>query len=101
MQDMPRVNEPWLIEVPASVLAKTARDEWESYIADSTTEGGLLLPGTAAKLLDVHKSRPFQLLDAGKLTRFEHFGHTWISCRELKQRLLAPPDRGGRPKKAA
>jgi hypothetical protein len=98
MQDV--ASHPWLIEVPASALAKTARDDWESYIADCHAEGGLLLPTTAARLLDVHRSRPFQLLDAGKLTRFEHFGHTWVSCRELKERLLAPVDRGGRPKKS-
>jgi hypothetical protein len=91
--------QPWLLEVPADALAKTSRQAWEAYIADSSAEGGLLQPATAARLLDVHRSRPWQLLGAGKLTRFEHFGHTWVSCRELKQRLLAPVDRGGRPKK--
>jgi hypothetical protein len=89
-----------LLEVPANALAKTARQEWEAYCTDATAEGGLLQPTTAARLLDVHRSRAFQLLDAGKLTRFEHFGHSWISCRELKDRLLAPVDRGGRPKKS-
>jgi hypothetical protein len=98
MHDAPPA-EPWLIEVPSRALAKTARDDWESYIADSVAEGGLLQPATAARLLDVHKSRPFQLLDSGKLTRFEHFGHSWVSCREIKDRLLSPPP-AGRPKKA-
>jgi hypothetical protein len=98
MHDLPPVLQPWLMEVPATVLAKTARDDWESYIADSAAEGGLLQPGTAAKLLDVHRSRPWQLLDAGKLTRFEHFGHTWVSCREIMERLTSPTPTG-RPKK--
>jgi hypothetical protein len=97
MHDAP--PQPWLIEVPAQALAKTARNDWESYIADCSAEGGLLQPGTAAKLLDVHRSRPWQLIDAGKLRRFEHFGHTWVSCKEIRERLIAPVDRGGRPKK--
>lgn len=100
MHDAPPAAQPWLIEVPAAALAKTAREDWEGYIAACASEGGLLQPGTAAKLLDVHRSRPWQLIDGGKLTKFEHFGHTWVSCREIKERLLAPPDRGGRPKKS-
>ncbi len=90
--------QPWLLEVPASSTAKSARQEWEAYMTTSLAEGGLLQPSTAARLLDVHKSRAFQLLDAGKLTRFEHFGHSWVSCREIKERLLSPTPTG-RPKK--
>jgi hypothetical protein len=90
--------QPWLIEVPSRSIAKSLRQQWQEYTDDCERERGLVMPATAAKLLEVHKSRPFQLLDSGKLTRFSHFGHDWISCRELMARLSAPVDRGGRPK---
>jgi hypothetical protein len=64
---------------------------------DCERERGLMTPSGAAKILDVHRSRVYQLLEAEKLTKFEHLGHVWVSCSELMGRLVAPVDVGGRP----
>jgi excisionase family DNA binding protein len=95
MLDQP--PQPWLIEVPASAVTKTVRRQWQDYTSDCESEHGLIMPGTAAKLLGVSRSRVYQLLEAGKLVEFEHFGHKWLSCSQLMQRLSEPVDRGGRP----
>ncbi len=88
--------QPWLIEVPTRAIRKTIRQEWQAYSSDSESEKGLVLASTASKLLGVHRSRAYQLINSGRLTRFEHFGHQWLSCSELMERLSDPP-RTGRP----
>lgn len=90
-------SQAWLIEVPSRAIRKTIREEWQAYSDDSEEQKGLVLASVAGKLLGVHRSRAYQLLEAGKLTRFEHFGHVWLSCIELMQRLSEPVDKGGRP----
>ena len=92
----PQPSQQWLIEVPSRAIKKTIREEWQAYAADSEREKGLVLAATAGKLLGVHRSRVYQLLDTGRLTRFEHFGHQWLSCGEIMQRLSEPPA-AGRP----
>jgi excisionase family DNA binding protein len=88
--------EPWLIEVPARSIAKTLRSQWQDYTADCEREKGLVMAGTAAKLLGVHRSRVYQLLEAKKLDTFLHFGSHWLSCAQLMHRLTEPP-KTGRP----
>jgi hypothetical protein len=99
MDAHPPQKQPWLIEVPARSIHKSTRQQWQDYTDDCERERGLVTPTIAAKLLEVHRSRTHQLLDAGKLTRFHHFEHDWVSCRELMDRLTTVSDVGGRPKK--
>lgn len=94
-------SQAWLIEVPSRAITKTVRHQWQDYVADCEREKGLVQASTASKLLGVHRSRAYQLLEAGTLTRFEHFGHAWLSCRELMERLSEPRSLGGRPRLAA
>ncbi len=89
--------QQWLIEVPAKALKKSLREEWQAYSDDSEQQKGLVLASIAGKLLGVHKSRVYQLLDSGRLTRFEHFGHQWLSAGEIMDRLSEPRSLGGRP----
>jgi hypothetical protein len=93
--------QQWLIEVPAKAINKTVRQQWQDYTSDCEAEKGLVIPATAAKLLGVHASRIGQLMGAGKLSEFDHFGHKWLSCAQLMQRLSEPRDKGGRPRKIA
>jgi hypothetical protein len=91
-------SQQWLIEVPSRSITKTVRQQWQDYTSDCEAEKGLVMPSTASKLLGVHRSRVYQLLQAGKLTEFDHFGHRWLSCTELMHRLSEPADKGGRPR---
>ncbi len=88
--------QPWLIEVPSRSIAKSLRMQWQEYTNDCEREKGLVTGATAAKLLGVHKSRVYQLLEAKKLDTFDHFGSRWLSCAQLMQRLTEPP-KTGRP----
>jgi excisionase family DNA binding protein len=92
--------QPWLIEVPAGSVSKSVRVQWQDYTDDCEREKGLVTAGTAAKLLGVHRSRVYQLLDANKLDTFHHFGSQWLSCAQLMHRLTEPTNVGGRPKKS-
>jgi hypothetical protein len=90
--------QPWLIEVPTRALTKTVRQEWQEYTSSCEAEKGLVLSSTAAKLLGVSSARIAQLLARGKLTKFDHLGHTWVSATQLMDRLASPVDKGGRPR---
>jgi hypothetical protein len=91
-------DSPWLIEVPPRSIAKSLRQAWQAYTDDCERERGLIAAGTAAKLLGVHRSRVYQLMEAKKLDVFEHFGTQWLSGAQLTQRLAEPKQVGGRPK---
>ncbi len=88
--------EPWLIEVPSRSIAKSLRNQWQDYTDDCEREKGLVTASTAAKLLGVHRSRVYQLLEAKKLDTFQHFGSQWLSCAQLMHRLTEAP-KAGRP----
>jgi excisionase family DNA binding protein len=90
--------QPWLIEVPSRSIAKNLRTQWQDYTDDCERERGLIAAGTAAKLLGVHRSRVYQLIQAKKLDVFEHFGTQWLSGAQLTHRLTEPKQAGGRPK---
>ncbi len=92
-------SQQWLIEVPSRAIKKSLREEWQAYSDDSEQQKGLVLASIAGKLLGVHKSRVYQLLDTGRLTRFEHFGHQWLSAGEIMDRLTDKP-KSGRPRLA-
>jgi hypothetical protein len=98
MHDAP--PQPWLIEVPAKSITKSVRQQWQDYTDACAESRGLVSPTTAATLLGVHRSRVYQLLEAKKLDVQHHFGHPWLSCAQLMQRLTEPKDVGGRPKLA-
>lgn len=73
--------------------------ELAAWCKDSEREKGLLPPGIAASLCGVSQSRLNQLMDAGRFTRFEHFGRPWVSRREFEAWVYSERDKGGRPPK--
>jgi hypothetical protein len=91
--------QPWLIEVPTRAITKTVRQEWQEFTSDCEAEKGLILASTASKILRVSTQRVYELISLGKLTKFQHLGHSWVSCSELMHRLSAPT-KPGRPKLA-
>lgn len=93
IQDAP---QPWLIEVPARTITKTVREQWQDYTDDCANERGLVSPTVAAKLSGISRMRIYQLIDKKKLDVLEHFGHPWLSCAQLMQRLNDRP-KAGRP----
>ncbi|MEP6669681.1 MAG: hypothetical protein ABJF10_11045 [Chthoniobacter sp.] len=50
-------------------------------------QGGLLNHPQAAILLDVSSRRVSELVELGKLTRFDFLGRTYVSMREVRNRL--------------
>ena len=62
-------------------------------------EEGLLNQAQAGLLLDVSTKRVSELVRLGKLTRFEFLGRTYVSLREVGDRL-ARQVKAGRPKRS-
>lgn len=60
-------------------------------------EGGLLPVVVAARALNVTRSRVDQLVEAGKLRRFEVEGHVYISGRSVAEYAYDERKRTGRP----
>ncbi len=61
-------------------------------------EQGLLNHSQAALLLDVTPARVTDLVNLGKLTRFDFLGRTYVSAKELRARRLEDV-KAGRPKR--
>jgi hypothetical protein len=62
-------------------------------------EEGLLNYAQAGLVLDVSTKRVSELVRLGKLTRFEFLGRTYVSLREVGDRL-AQQIKAGRPKRS-
>lgn len=61
-------------------------------------EEGLLNHAQAALLLDVSARRVAELVELGKLQRFDFLGRTYVSVREIRDRRQADV-KAGRPKR--
>ena len=55
----------------------------KAYKADAEAQGGLVTQAQANAVLGVSKSRSSQLVKAGTLTSYEHFGVKLISVNQL------------------
>ena len=91
-------------DMPASApLDSQARLERESeeFAIAVRDNGPLLLPAIAARVVGLSQQRVSALLDSGKLTAVEFFGHKWVYLRQLQARQAAPKHKGGRPLKIA
>lgn len=54
-----------------------------AYQKDSEEQGGLITQAQASAVLGVSSGRAYQLVKAGTLTSYEHFGVKLISCDQL------------------
>jgi hypothetical protein len=99
--DTPPPAQPWLFEMPAKLLDKGIRQEWEEYVAATESERGLLGPSVAARILGVTRGAIEDLWKREKLSRFVFFGHGWLSGKEVLHRLTSPKEKGGRPRQQA
>jgi hypothetical protein len=80
----------------ATELARSAKDrakrkeelsrELDDMSAVMVREEGLLNHSQAALLLDITPARLTELVNLGKLTRYDFLGRTYVSVREVKNR---------------
>jgi hypothetical protein len=86
---------------PQSDLGK--RLTLERFQAECMNEehGGLVSPGGAAMFLGVSRQAVHNLMERGKIKRHD-FGElgVYVALNEVRDRLLGPRDKGGRPRKA-
>lgn len=93
---LPGMPEPGPLNDRAT-LEREAR-QYEEAIA---VHGPLVPPAIGGRLLNVSPQAVHTLMDRGKLTRLEIFGNPWVPIFEIRARLLAPRNKGGRPRKTA
>ena len=79
----------------------TLERESKNYEEAIAVHGPLVPPAIGGRLLNVSPQAVHTLMDRGKLTRLEIFGNPWVPILEIRARLLAPRDKGGRPRKTA
>ncbi len=89
---LPGMPEPG----PLSDRATLERDS-RNYEETLSVHGPLVPPAIGGRLLDITPQAVQDLMKRGKLTRFEFFGTPWIPVLEIRARLAAPRERGGRP----
>lgn len=88
-------------DMPESApLSERAKLESESKLFTEAvaSNGPLLLPSMAARVVGVSQQRVSALVDEGKLAALNFFGHRWVYLHELQSRQAAPKNRGGRPR---
>jgi|GEM_PF-4421247 len=72
------------------------RDEMEAMSDAMVREEGLLNHAQAALILDVSARRVAELVELGKLQRFDFLGRTYVSVKEIRVRREADV-KAGRP----
>lgn len=93
------IEFPWVSDLPKREKGKLAK-VWDTLaeLRATTEETGPLLPLTfAAALLNVSRQRIDQMMDAGKLERWELNGHPFVTERSVVAYAKAEKDKGGRP----
>lgn len=89
---LPGMPEPG----PLSDRATLERDS-RNYEEAISVHGPLVPPAIGGRLLNVSSQAVHDLMVRGKLTRLEFFGNPWVPVLEIRARLSAPPEKGGRP----
>lgn len=79
----------------------TLERESKTYEEAISVHGPLVPPAIGGRLLNVSPQAVHTLMERGKLTRLEIFGNPWVPVFEIRARLNAPRDKGGRPRKTA
>ncbi len=96
---MAEVSRPRTKKTGASGLSKAElRREVEAMSDAMVKEEGLLNHPQGAIILDVSTRRVTELVELGKLTRFNFLGRTYVSMREVKARREADV-KAGRPRR--
>lgn len=99
MFDVTVTEFPFVQSMPKAKRSLIA-EAWEKVRrlqAANLEEGGLLPVMVAARALNVTRSRIDQLVEAGKLRRFEIEGHVFISGRSVAEYAWDERKRTGRP----
>jgi hypothetical protein len=87
--------------IPAKKISKAKAEqqrELEEMSDVMVREKGLVNPPQAAILLDVSRERVYELLELGKLTRYEFTGRTYLSFAEVQERR-EQDIKAGRPRR--
>jgi len=82
-----------------AVLSEAARLERDAREYEDAVKkfGALLPPSVGSRLLNVTQQAVGDLMKRRKLTRLEFFGSPWIPATEIRARLAAPKEKGGKP----
>ena len=93
------MQEPVLFPELYEQLDKRERSRAEE-LAEMTRaairHGALIPPSLAAEVLDVSKQRAYELIEKGRLRRFDFFGKTWV-CESDVLEFAASDRKAGRP----
>lgn len=95
------VNEfPFVEGLPKRQVSavRSAWDALEDFRALTRRHGGLVPPGAAAVLLGVHRSRVYQLIEAGRLEVVAYGVHQYVAADSL-ERWAKAEHPVGRPRK--
>lgn len=93
-------TQPWLIEVAPERDSSRPKSLWEQcheLNELSASVGGLILPAMAAVLLDVHRSRVYQLMTEGRFTVHEFMDQKFLETREVAA-FYSSERKAGRPR---
>jgi hypothetical protein len=75
----------------------TLERESKNYEEAITVHGPLVTPSIGSRLLNVSSQAVDSLMKRGKLTRLDFFGNPWVPVLEIRARMIAPREKGGRP----
>ena len=100
-RDSGPTDHPVLFDLPE--LPKRVKSKWDqARELWSVQEREGLIPLTfAAELLEIHRSRVHQLVEAGKLTRYSLCGSKFLSVRQLREFVDVERPTGRPTKKVA
>ncbi len=93
---MPEQSE--FFAFPVIAEGAKAKSTLRQYLEATETHGPLLPVGMVAAALNLHRSRVYQFIDAGRLPTLTIAGHTWVPASALEL-FWTEERRTGRPRK--
>lgn len=94
-------DSPWLLDVSATDGAdKSFKQELSEFVELNKQEGALITASQAAMIIGVSKQRVAELVQDGRLNRWERIGAKYLSFNEVI-RFSQETRQTGRPKKLA
>ena len=87
--------------LPRNTVGKTIRDEWNTLRRAMTDLEGVVSPGHAARVLGISRQRLHQLVNAGVIRAVQSENFTYVSARDIEERLRLKPTTGHRYKKTS
>lgn len=91
-------------DLPTVKLPKRVKSKWEELneLCDLVDKHGPIIPlSMAGELLDVSRSRVWQLVQVGKLPTVEFRGRAWVAEREIRAFVEVKRPNGRPPKQMA